>query len=152
MRGKTIKVVIKLLWYGYILFSLLYGMQYYYATWFCPARVGCRGLGANLYLLDWKDGNPSIVFGTSFKGRLCYDGIPVVPDTLVSIAAEYVTDVEWRKDKVFVETNQYKRKAKGYYMIDLSFNPDTVSINTILTQYVHIFDDSSEYELKKKTN
>ena len=80
-------------------------------------RVGCRPLGNNLYLLDWKDGKPSIVYGTVFKNKLCCDGIPVVPDTLVSIAAEYVTNVEKHGNQLYVA--------------------DSLSVSTILEEYVH---------------
>lgn len=144
MSSSNLGRVIKVFWYCYLLFSLLYCFQYYATLWIWPERVGCKSLGNNLYLLDWKDGKPSIVYGTIFMGRLCCDGIPVVPDTLVSFAAEYVTHVEKKDNHLYVETNQYKKHAKGNYIIDLSFNPDSVSVDMIRKEYIHGFTESNE--------
>jgi len=147
MSRINIRTVIKMFWYCYLLFSMLYCFQYYASLWIWPERVGCRSLGNNLYLINWKDGKPSIVYGTIFKGRLCCDGIPVVPDTLVSFAAEYVTHVETIDNQLYVETNQYKEHKTGYYVIDLSFNPDSVYVDTIRKEYITVLPSRTDKEI-----
>ena len=129
----------------------------YITTYIWPEIHGSHDLGNGLYEIYFQT-EKIIVLGSGFDGNVCIVGenlVPTMEDMLDSLGnvVEHVIDSNSNDECVIVKTLRVSIKTGcssdslyKFYIIDKTFDPQTITVQEIVNNHMAVFTDSLEFD------
>lgn len=146
MKAKTLIIIGIIIFFIIVLPISLFLLS----EWLFPSFWGSYDLGKGLYMMEWDNNCRLIVYCSNPRGKTCYSGIPVIPNSLSDDIR--VNDAKANKKWIIVDAFQKNDTLnKFYYIIDKSYNIDGLDWNedrcdSILQSHITCFDNEEKFE------
>lgn len=127
------------------------------SVWFWPEFHGSYSLGNNVYMMDWDGPGRIIVRGSSFEGKTCFGGAPLIPsyenqyDGKGNIV-EYVVDAMSDENWIIAKTENKVTSERKYYIMDKRNISDEEPTEEMIKNRIESFSDSIAFSQKCEIN